>query len=214
MMSTGLLTLNMPTLVGEYGAMSQFDVVTLIDPIKFSSKNKKSQVTGFSIDENGGISGNLNLVSFLKIAPDNVSAMDTSREGVKKLANSTEWIIARTIYSTITVKGQVKIEKLENGNSELSAELVGVDFSKMDIYKGDTTRDDVPPVPRPYEENDEEFSEDADDDDDEDDDDDDKTQEGGLIQALINMQIRPRIKSFLPKIKQEFTEGPQESKAS
>jgi len=31
-----------------------------------------------------------------------------------------------------------------------------------------------------------------------------KTQEGALIQALVNLQIQPRIKNYLPNFEHEF----------
>ena len=41
--------------------------------------------------------------------------------------------------------------------------------------------------------------------------DDSKTQEGGLIQALINMQIKPRIKDFLPSFSKVFSNDAKQS---
>lgn len=58
--------------------------------------------------------------------------------------------------------------------------------------------DKVAPVP----DDDEDFEGDEEE---EEEDDDSKTSEGGIIQALMNMQIKPRIKHLLPNFKHSFT---------
>jgi hypothetical protein len=45
-------------------------VVTTIDSETFHKKKKNAPVNGFTIDKDGKITGTLNLVSYLKVAPD------------------------------------------------------------------------------------------------------------------------------------------------
>jgi len=73
----------------------------------------------------------------------------------------------------------------------------------MDFYRGDQMKG-----AKSYKEQLRENSDNNDDEDDEDDEDetnDDKTSEGGLIQALINIQLKSYLKGFLPKIEHRFS---------
>ena len=79
----------------------------------------------------------------------------------------------------------------------LKVSFSGFDISKLDFFKGDHFLQDEPQE-RP--ETDEDY-----DDDDEDDFDDGKTLEGGLIQALINLQLKSYMTQFLPKFEQRFS---------
>ncbi len=68
MLSTSLLTLNMPQLISEYGSR-QFDVITSLDQHKVLAKDHQHLLSGFSINEKGIITGTLSFVSLLKVAP-------------------------------------------------------------------------------------------------------------------------------------------------
>lgn len=89
-----------------------------------------------------------------------------------------------------------------------------LDISKLDFHKGspnkptDSLNDQIN-----GDEEKEDFDEiegdpvDKDDDDeDEEEDDDSKTSEGGFIQALLRMQVQPRVKHYLPEFKHVFTD--------
>ena len=72
MMNTNMLLFNMPSITGEYGNQIQFDIVSMIDQDTFLQKKQKSNINGFSIDERGHVTGTLNLISYLKVAPEDV----------------------------------------------------------------------------------------------------------------------------------------------
>lgn len=90
-------------------------------------KNKKdSKVNGFTIDEKGNIVGSLNIVSYMKVSKsaivkdksassDNDEDDDDEEEDQEKLheqlVNSEEWEVARTIYSTLQIRGSIEIRK-------------------------------------------------------------------------------------------------------
>lgn len=59
----------MPSVISEFGANRQFDIVSMIDQETFLKKKSKAAINGFSIDEHGKITGTLNLMSYLKVAP-------------------------------------------------------------------------------------------------------------------------------------------------
>lgn len=159
------------------------------------------------------------MISFLKVADSKMSLQnlrkevkdDTfedldalfeaeNRDILKQFIHSADWTVARTIYSTLQVQGRVVIEQ-GNGKSKLVAEITSIDVARMDSYIGDMTSDQAP---KPAFSNSEE--EDFDEDDDEEETLDSKTSEGGLIRALINMQIKPRLQGFLPKFSQVFSD--------
>jgi len=107
--------------------------------------------------------------------------------------DSTNWQIARTIFSTMTVTGQVALDKQQK-SSLLLLEVSKMDISKLDMYRGDAASDEYmasPEAQKKVKENDpdEDFGESESDSDDEDEADIGKTQEGGLIQALLNIQL-------------------------
>ena len=49
----------------------------MIDQETFLKKKSKSAINGFSIDEHGRITGTLNLMSYLKLAPKDIKAGTT-----------------------------------------------------------------------------------------------------------------------------------------
>ena len=67
-LSTKLLAINMPTMGSEYGKNTLIDLVTTIDTEEFMKVNKGDHHV-FTIDKNGNVKCNLNLVSYLKAAP-------------------------------------------------------------------------------------------------------------------------------------------------
>ena len=86
-----------------------------------------------------------------------------------------------------------------------------MDITKLDMYRGDAASDEYmasPEAQKKVKENDpdEDFGESESESDDEDEADIGKTQEGGLIQALLNIQLQPRIKDLLPNWKQTFND--------
>ena len=68
MMTTSLLTVGLPMVVGDYGVNSQFDVITFVDQEKFITMNRNSPISGFNIDAKGNIHGIINFISLLKVA--------------------------------------------------------------------------------------------------------------------------------------------------
>lgn len=146
----------------------------------------------------------------------------------KKLSDfvdSESWEIARTVYVSFSLNGHISIDKNfdkrknfkhVNADSLLSASLNSLDISKLEVFLGDQTDETVEYNPVKGKESDD----DEDDDDYEDDEDDEdgssnqskqnkgkekgKTQEGGMIQALINLQLKHYLKDMLPNIKQAF----------
>ena len=119
-------------------------------------------------------------------------------ENFEEMTQSGPWQVARTIYSTLTFKGIIGINKKSERESELNVRISSLDFSKLDFHKGhpDDSLDDSHPG-----------LEDDDDFDDEPDSNYDptKTSEGGIIMALINMQMRPIVKDVLPNLRQSFS---------
>ena len=79
-------------------------------------------------------------------------------------------------------------------------QISSLHFSKMDFHKGhpDDSLDDSKAGLE--EDDDEDFDEEPDFNSDP-----SKTSEGGIIQALINMQMKPLVKDILPNFRQTFT---------
>ena len=119
MMTTNLLQLNMPNLMSQYGEKVQFDVVSTIDQEFFLRNKKGSATNGFTINEKGQFVGTLNFISYLKVKPivrkerhpddptkaedeEDDDSDDLDEERFKELIDSsgTDWVVARTIYST------------------------------------------------------------------------------------------------------------------
>lgn len=173
MLTTSLLAINMPMVLREYGTYKQMDLVATIDSDTFHNKKQDSASNGFTIDEKGRITGTLNMVSYLKVAPDEAlsyppGSSETQRskqkqkmnrgqengedsdseeseeevggsnhdEWVRNITNSEDWLIARTIYSSLQLKGRIAVEKLDENVSELVVQIEKVDFSKLDFHKG------------------------------------------------------------------------------
>mmetsp|Transcript_11074 Transcript_11074/g.18538 ORF Transcript_11074/g.18538 Transcript_11074/m.18538 type:complete len:310 (+) Transcript_11074:870-1799(+) len=158
MLSTSFLQLALPSLASEFGGVSQIDVVWMVDQDKFLHVNKRSPISGFSIDEHGHIQGNLNLISLLKLADPSLSLrslrrkiksddfddLDSLFESQNKailmeFIDSSDWEVARTIFTTLSFKGRVVIQKKGRGKNELLVEITGVEISKLDTYRGDMT---------------------------------------------------------------------------
>lgn len=129
------------------------------------------------------------------------------------MTDTWHWEIARTIYTSLEIKGQIQIKDIGNGQQELLLAINKLDVAKLDFHRGsphdhragrekssgdDEDFDEI--VPEPKDDDDE------DDDEDEDNDDDSLTPEGGFIQALLRMQIQPRIKNWLPEFKHTFSD--------
>lgn len=169
----------------------------------------------FTIDKKGNVKANLNIVAYMKVAPRDFLSQLTSADGqpmdsasmkqgksfgkesLQKLVNSKSWPIARTIYCSLTLKGRINIEKIQDTEvSRLKAGFGSFSISKLDFYKGMVEKTEQEP------EDDSDF-------DDEDDDggssNDAKTMEGGLIMALVNMQLQQRFNHFLPQFDHDFT---------
>lgn len=70
MATTSLLALNMPMVLRDYGVYKQMDLVATIDSDAFHHKKQDAPANGFTIDEKGRITGTLNMVSYLKVAPE------------------------------------------------------------------------------------------------------------------------------------------------
>lgn len=189
-LTTKLLSLNMPSLAGEYGSNSQVDLITTIDTEKFMEANKGDHHV-FTIDQHGNVRGNLNIVTYMKVAPPDlvahVATHDESKgsgkafdkKGVDLLIDSEDWPIARTIYASFTVKGRVTINNVAEGVSRLSLGIDSFLISKLDFFRGLV---------------DQEGNKEEEDDDDFEDEDEvkssaGKTMEGMLIMALVNMQL-------------------------
>ena len=261
MLNTNILVFNMPSLTREYGHHLQFDVVSMIDQDTFLQKKQNSKINGFSIDQSGHVTGTLNLISYLKVAPEDVevkpNAPPKKRKEVKAIAAKSEdgedddsaeeddddiaddsldsdthdawlknmtdtwhWQIARTIYTSLEIKGQIEIKDIGNGEQQLLLAINKLDVAKLDFHKGspqehkvgrektktddDEEFDEI--VPEPNKPKDDDDDDDEDDDDDDDKGDDSLTSEGGLIQALLRMQIQPRIKHWLPEFKHIFSD--------
>ena len=102
---------------------------------------------------------------------------EVAAEELRLLTDSRDWEVARTIYSTIQLRGRVAIDKVDDTTSNLVMEFKNFDIAKLDIHKGhpdDKMNADI--INRQADDDDE------DDDDFEDEDkNDDKTHEGGLI---------------------------------
>lgn len=69
MATTNLLAFNMPMVLSEFGTYRQMDVVATIDSETFHKQKKDAPRNGFTIDKDGYITGTLNTVSYLKVAP-------------------------------------------------------------------------------------------------------------------------------------------------
>jgi hypothetical protein len=131
----------MPTLVREYGPYRQFDIVGTVDQETFLKVKKNALVSGFSIDEKGRIVGTLNTVSYMKVSPPHIDKInrpkkvksdedddeeedddtdsELKKEHFKNMTQTQDWLIARTIYATITVKGRIGIDTISDDESEL-----------------------------------------------------------------------------------------------
>ena len=96
------------------------------------------------------------------------------------------------------------IQRVSPTQSELQVKIDNFEISKLDFHKGHPDDQMDPTVTSVVQDSDEDF-------DDEDDEEessggaDDKTPEGGIIQALLNLQIKPRIKEFLPSFRHTFS---------
>jgi hypothetical protein len=241
MMNTNMLLFNMPSITREYGNQIQFDIVSMIDQDTFLKKKLKSNINGFSIDESGHVTGTLNLISYLKVAPEDVERKpnqnikpkpvpkkkstasgddeeddDSAQEDdddiadhsldsathdawLKNMTDSWHWEIARTIYTSLEVKGQIQIKDIGNGEQELLLAINKLDVAKLDFHRGspqehkvgreqnkNADEEDFDEI-RPGKSGDDD--EDDDEEEEEDNDDDSLTPEGGFIQALLRMQI-------------------------
>lgn len=67
-------------LISEYGRDRQFDLIFTLDQHTFLNKQKKALASGISIDARGNIIGNLNLVSYLKLAPKGVGPKSSTKK--------------------------------------------------------------------------------------------------------------------------------------
>lgn len=65
---------------------------------------------------------------------------DDDRTSMKELTDSSRWPIARTIFTTLTLKGKILIEKINDKKSKLVMEIQGLDISKLDMHKGEVTK--------------------------------------------------------------------------
>ena len=81
MLSTNLLALNMPELTKDYGSNSQFDIVSTMNQEKSLIEDDYS---GFTIDGDGHISGTFNLISYIKIAPQDMKVKQHKYESVSE----------------------------------------------------------------------------------------------------------------------------------
>jgi len=118
------------------------------------------------------------------------------------MTDSSNWEVARTIYATLTFKGRIAIEKKNEHESQLIVQAESFDISKLDFHKGHPD-DLLDPSKMKKQKDEDDFDEEDEDDDDKDDD--DKTAEGGIIQALINMQLKHRIKDIMPHFRHTFS---------
>ena len=80
------------------------------------------------------------------------------------------------------------------------ANVQDIKIGKLDYHRGDPSKH----VQKVVNNDDDEDEDDDDDDFDDDDVQSTKTAEGGLIMALLNMQLKPLIKDYLPEIKIDF----------
>jgi len=93
-------------------------------------------------------------------------------------------------------------------------EMESMDVTKMDMHKGDLSSVFLKSNQDNFVTGEGEDDEDFDDDDHQafsEEHADSKTQEGGLIMALINMQLKPRIKELFPSISKQFSDDSNES---
>lgn len=228
MANTKLLTFTMPGVRRDYGGNHQFDIVGTLDQEVFHKNKKKALSNGFTINQDGGFICTFNFVSYLKVraeadkremqyaklekayenALNGIETEDDEEEeeidldAVGALIDSTDWPTARTIYGTMTLKGKIAINKIGDKDSMLSMVTDSILLSKLDIHEGvpqDKTADNAEA------EADNEDDDGDDSDDDEEDDDDTRTAEGGIIQALFNMQLQPIAKNYIPEVKQVFS---------
>jgi hypothetical protein len=117
----------MPSLRSEYGDSRQWDVTMTIDQETFLKKY--NSLTGFQIGEHGDIEGKLNMVAYLKMAPkelkksvndlkidedDYEDYSELEKEFMHNFTNSKDWEIARTIYMTMSLKGKVVLDKVND----------------------------------------------------------------------------------------------------
>ena len=52
------------------------------------------------------------------------------------MTDSKDWMIARTIYTSLEVKGQIKISPLSDGQQELVVAIRKLDVAKLDFHRG------------------------------------------------------------------------------
>ena len=178
---------------------------------------KGALISGFDIDAKGKILATLNLVSYMKVGSKGLGPKNFNKKSLSddeddeeevvpdkllrdEMINSDEWVVARTIYSTLTIQGRVAVDKIDDENSELVMQVQSFSVSKLDFHKGHP--DDLldKSTVKRVEDEEEDFDED-----DDSNDSDDKTSEGGIIQALLNMQLKPLVKQFLPNLKLRFS---------
>jgi len=121
-----------------------------------------------------------------------------------KMTRTKDWEVVRTIYSSLALTGQIDLKRVSPTQSELSVKIDNFEISKLDFHKGHPDGQMEASAPSAGHDSDEDF-------DDEDDEEvsagsaDDRTPEGGIIQALLNLQIKPRIKEFLPSFRHSFS---------
>lgn len=118
------------------------------------------------------------------------------------MKNSTDWEVARTIYSTLTLRSKIVIERFENGVAELMFKFTKAEFTRMDFVTGHPDDQLNQQIVKPVDEDEEE------------DDDDDfgfgqnlgvGNVEGGMIMALLNMQLSNFGRNYYPEFKVNFT---------
>lgn len=59
---------------------------------------------------------------------------------MKELTDSSKWPIARTIFTTLTLKGKILIEKISEKKSKLVMEIQDLGISKLDMHKGEVNK--------------------------------------------------------------------------
>jgi len=69
------------------------------------------------------------------IADDSLDAA-THDAWLKNMTDSWHWEIARTIYTSLEVKGQIQIKDLGNGEQELLLAINKLDVAKLDFHRG------------------------------------------------------------------------------
>lgn len=161
LMHTKFMKLNMPKLYQDYGDRF-FDIVITVDHSLFEQMYSGAHASGLEIDDQGNLSYTQNFVSFLKVSPAGMKKPgsiedveddeeDLSDEEIeqkhkrtlKDFSRSQNWEVARTIYTSVTMKGQVEAKYVdsmsEDGKKDslVKARIESFELSKMDFYLGD-----------------------------------------------------------------------------